>query len=81
KYQETLIDNVFLKATNEQLVNDRRDDRKLIPFISSFNKNNPNIYNEIISPACHSLGLVNPFNNYKFIKAFRQPQSLLRTSK
>ena len=78
KYPETLIDNAFLRATTPQVANNRFNERKLLPFISRFNKNNPNIYNEIILPACHSLGLINPFNNYRFIKAFSQPQSLLR---
>lgn len=77
KYSETLLDNAFLKVTTKQPEKNRHDEIKFIPFISNFNKN-PNIYYEIISPACHSLGLDNPINNYKFIKAFRQPESFLR---
>ena len=78
KYPETLIENAFLRASPTHNSVPKSEERKLIPFVSTFNKNNPNIYNEIVLPACHSLGLIDPFNNCKFIKAFRQPKSLFR---
>lgn len=72
KCPKTLIGNAFLLVTTQQAENNRRDERKSILFIPSFNKNNLNIYREIILSAYHNLRLVNPFSNYKFIKGFRQ---------
>jgi hypothetical protein len=79
QYPHTLIENSFIRAaTVTQPNNDRDSQRKLIPFVSTYNKNNPDIYNNIISPASQSLGLLDSFKNHKFIKAYRQPKCLLR---
>ena len=77
-YPTTLIENAFLRANRQQSVENKRKVKGILPFISTFNRNNPNIYKEIISPAYHSLGLMIPFNNFKLIRAFRQPKSLLQ---
>ena len=50
----------------------------ILPFISTYKRNNPNIFNDIISQARQSLGLMDAFKNHWFIKAFRQSKSLLR---
>lgn len=79
KYPETLINNAFIRATSQGNTDNRvKQEMAILPFISTYNKNNPNIFNNIISPACQSLGLMDAFKNHKFIKAFRQPKSLLR---
>ena len=81
KYPEMLINNAFLKANIRNNIDHQGRERKeILPFVSTFNRNNPNIFNDIISPACQSLGLMDSFRNHRFIKAFRQPKSLLRIS-
>ena len=76
KYPASLINNAFQRASNIPQ-NIQTDGRKILAFNSTFNRNNPNIYRDVISPACRSLRLIPPFNEYRLIKSFRQPKSLL----
>lgn len=78
KYPISLIDDAIKTAnenTNRQEL--RESNTVKIPFIHEYNKNNPNIYQQVISPASNLIKNIEPFRNSQFIKSFRQPKSLL----
>ena len=59
KSPDMLIDNAFLRATSRHNVGEQGRERKaILPFVSTFNRNNPNVFRDIVSPACKSLGLM-----------------------
>ena len=78
KYPIKVIENAFQRASNPPITLDPPDNTEIVPFISTYNKNNPNIYENIILPACNSLKLISPFQNCKFRRTYKQPRSLLR---
>lgn len=81
-YPIKLIHNCFQRALNKTNVSQNRSinttsKNQRIPFISTFNKNNPNTYQKLIIPATHTLKLMDSFNDCKFFRSFKQPKSLL----
>ena len=77
KYLAPLIKDAIKKADD----NTRRrenDNRKLLPFIQDFNKNNPKIFHKVIKPISSSINVLNSFSNCKFLSANRQPRSILQ---
>jgi len=79
KYPLTVIDNAFRKAstTIPPRTSVTPNNKEVISFISTYNKNNPNIYEKVILPACNSLKLLRPFQNCRFRRTYKQPRSLL----
>ena len=84
-YPESLINNAFLRAQQSQTTNcNRLNESKsnvnsMIPFITTHNKNNPNIFQEVILPVSGSLSLIESFKDKKIMRVFKQPKSLLRS--
>ena len=83
KYPPSLIDNSFARARNSSeesrsTVVNKKEVENAVPFICTFNRNNPNVYTEVIKPVAQSLCLVDPFQEMRFFRSYKQPPSLLR---
>ena len=49
----------------------------IIPFLHTYNPNNPAIFSDILSPIAQSLNTLEGFKNCRFRRTFRQPRSLI----
>ena len=78
KYPQGVIDYGISRALREETSPVRKENNttKIIPFVSTYNKNNPDIYNKVIKLISTSLSLMEPFQRYKFIRSWKQPPSL-----
>ena len=81
-YPPNIINQGFQRAANNVVspssITNSQSRKKPLHFVTTFNKNNPNVFNPVISPIFNTLKLNEPFLSYKLIKSFRQPSSLLR---
>lgn len=82
-YPDNLIENGIkeaMKIRQEDLRKVKiRDDQKVLPFISTFNPNNPDIFNQIrtnISILDEDNSLKETFEKYNLIRSKRQPPNL-----
>ena len=74
-----MIESAFEGASRETNKKENvQNNENLIPFVTTYNKNNPNIYNEVIAPTIGALRLMDSFKNSRIIKAYKQPKNLYR---
>ena len=78
KYPQHIIDRGFQRATNSSSQKILISPKRTIHFLSTYNKNNPNVFGKLISPMYNTLKLNEPFSNFNLVKSYRQPKSLLR---
>lgn len=78
KYPCTLIDDAIIRA---EIVSTQKKnaetDNKMLPFIQTYNQNNPDIFSKVIKPITNTLKLLDPFKRCTFKTTYRQPQSIL----
>lgn len=77
KYPSSLITDAITKAENrinETVVDN--SSQKIIPFIQTYNKNNPNLYDLVVKPITNTLLLCDPFHNCQVRRSYYQPKSL-----
>ena len=64
--------------TNTNIILPKNENsRILIPFIQTYNRNNPDLFKKTVKPIAESLSLLEPFKFCSFKPIFRQPKSLI----
>lgn len=81
KYPLTLINDAIRKAesVNRGPTNNTTSNviSTKIPYIETFNKNNPNTFRDIIKPITYTLKTLDSFRDCIFNRTYRQPRSLI----
>ena len=82
KYPMALINDAIRRATenpaDRPITNTQeRDTKTIIPFIQTFNPNNPAVFNDVLHPIASSLTTMDIFKECRFRRTYRQSRSLL----
>ena len=82
-YPVTLIDHAFCRAAQNgtqrsQLEGSSNNRNNKVPFICTYNKNNPNVYRDVILPISNAIKQIPHFDNCEIYRSYRQPPNLIR---
>jgi len=77
RYPNNLIDDAIHKAESHATKAKDQLHKTVIPFIRTYNKNNPDIFKEVIKPLSSTLPFLRSFQNCELRSTFRQPRSLI----